>query len=152
MRIIQYLKTRRGALVVSDVEKKTEAPQTNIEKYAAFFEDFIREGRNWEIHSVDEIVVIFRAAAHDIHEKYQQLHDATVAQHAAHCDMVAWWLGMNGYKPQEVPSLESILDAMEKRCEAFSCWVKGIQYRPFYAGSDISQFISKPLKVAAKLK
>ena len=153
MRVVGYRKTDQGMVLVGsreiDLDRK---PTTVIERYNAFFQDVpLHGGHEWKTLSIDEIVTIFRDAAVEIHQACQAQHDASVLAHASRNFIVRGWQDLWGWKAPEVPSLDAIVDSMVVRCRALSTWMRGSARRPFYAGSDMSHFITKPWEVSNRL-
>lgn len=127
-------------------------PESRIERFNAFFQDVpLWGGQEWKTLSVDEIVSIFREAAVDILEVFQQRHDDAVRQHSMKNRFARRWQEFCGWKAPHAPSLEEILQDMATRCKDLSSWTKQNKSRLFYAGSDMSAFIDKPAAVAERL-
>ena len=153
MRSIQYVKTDAGPVVVKDIDMDpNRKPESRIERFNAFFQDVpLWGGQEWKTLSVDEIVPIFRGAAADILEVYQQRHDEAVREHSMRNRLARWWREFRGWKAPYVPSQEEIVQDMAARCKNLSNWMRQNSSRPFYAGSDMSVFIHKPAAVAERL-
>ncbi len=153
MRIIGYKKTIHGSAVVffGDVDLNSQ-PSTALERYEAFFQGVpLWGGKGWETMSVDDILSIFRKAALDIVQIFRHMYDVAVHEHACRHWFIRWYRELRGWKPPPIPSEQEILLAMADRCKGLSDWMEVNQYRPFYVGSNMSQFVNKPKAVAQQL-
>lgn len=153
MRIVGYKKTDQGPVVVEtrDVDLN-QKPSTTIERFDAFFRDVpLWGGREWKTLDVEEIASIFREAAVDIRQVYQERHDAAVREHSSRNGLVRWWKERRGWKAPYIPSQDEIVQDMAARCRRLANWMRANSSRPFYADSDMSHLIHKPEAVAAQL-
>lgn len=152
MKRVQYVKGMGSAVVkVSEVDFDRK-PESRIERFEEFFQGVpLYGGEEWKTLSVDDIVSIFRGAAVDILEVYQQRHDDAIREHSKRNHFARWWQEFRGWKAPQVPSQEEIIQDMATRCRDLSDWMEQNSARSFFEGSDMSVFIYKPTAVAKQL-
>lgn len=153
MQVISYKKTDGSSTLVEIRDMKMGSSSlSQIERFHAFFQDVpLHGGKEWKTLHVDEIVLIFRNAATNIVQECQQRHDTEIQEYSARNRFAQWWMKLRGWKVQCVPSEEVVIQSMADQCELLSNWMRENSSRPFYAGSDMSVFINKPLAVANQL-
>ena len=123
-----------------------------IKRFNAFFEGIpLWGGQEWETLGIEEIVAIFREAATEMHKQSKEQYYTAILEHDDRWWIVRWWKELRGWKLPHVHSEVEIIQAMAKRCRRLSEWMTANASRPFYAGSDMSYLIEKPVEVAIAL-
>lgn len=154
LRIIQYQKTDSGPVLVESREEQAGTTGTSAyDRYQALFIDVpLHGGREWKTLEIDQLVEIFLDAATAIIEVYQHSHDDEVRYHQSRSVLLRWWMNIRGWREPFVPGKNLILGEMAERCSHLSTWMRANAGRPFYAGSDMRDFIIKPEQVAIRLR
>ncbi len=154
MKIIRYKKTGGGIELVSSADTNNISfAGPIVRRYEALFQGVpIHGGQEWKTLSSEELVNLFRQAADQIHDRLQWERNVAVWTHEARSRIVRWWQERRGWSAPAVPSSHAIVMGMANRCVALADWMKEHQYRPFYQGSDMSDFIEKPRTVARRLQ
>lgn len=153
MKRIQYLKTDTGIIIVSVDEVESNQPQNVFERYENFFQNVpLHGGREWQLRSPEEIAAFFREAIAVFIFQYEQLRNEAEYKHKRSWWWTKMWRKLRKWQLPEVPTEKELLKRCAERCESLADWMEKNQSRPFYAGSDMSDYIVKPRRVAAMLR
>lgn len=144
---VQYQKTGGGAVVVS--VKETNPPETNLEKVDALFDLFGFHG--WE-GDFEQLVASFDAAIDELIVYHNAKREHTIREHASRNWVVRTWREFRGYREPAVVTRDQVVRAMAAKLRHFAAWVIEQRNRPFYAGSDLSRRIDRPLAVALRIE
>lgn len=153
MRVIGYQKTDEGVVVVEDKEVKKKPAETVVDRYNELFNSVpLHGGREWESLTIQELVSVHVDAAKALVKHWRKQHDTAVKEFGSRHCLVRWYKKVRGWEAPETPSETEIVVEMVARLRDLADWMAANQYRPFYAGSDMNHFVTKPRAVAKVLE
>lgn len=154
MRVIGYRKTDGGPVFTESREVTLPSAGTPLTPYERFHALFMGPVYcpEWETITIEEAVKLLLDVADFLEARHRQYHDNVMREFEKLGKVRRWWAVRKGWKePPTCHTRESLLGEMIDKCLRFSKWMESTQYRPFYAGSDMSAYICKPRAVAARL-
>ncbi|CAN5710709.1 hypothetical protein BH11PAT2_BH11PAT2_08710 [soil metagenome] len=142
-----------SALII-ETDDNTGKVRMDLETVARRFNNFFKfpwAGREWETMEPEAIYDFFMAVMRELVQRQQENRDAAIAEFASQNAFLRAWLKFRGWKAPKAYTIHDMIDETYDRCRQFSTWAADAQHRPFYADSDMSTFIRKPLRVAELL-